>query len=232
MGIGYPYFGEIRVNVGATKKPSWGFDAGVGVRSFGARSELGLGVRFMLVNKDPLTLGAFTDLWWGSKLLDNSGRNGVTWNAGALASLTALTHVTITGRAYLNMWSDRHCPSYDATTMDFAADAKPINACEDYLTRVVQPGLAMADPATMPNEARMEALTGLKGTDMFGRENGARLMLSIVAEVAYSQNWSIWFLLEGAPLNGERALLTDQFAAPMTKKDYGTYARVGATYKF
>ena len=64
-----------------------------------------IGARLMLVNNDPFTAGAFSDIWWGSKLLDNSSRNGLTWNVGGLASLTALTHVTITGRAYLNIHS-------------------------------------------------------------------------------------------------------------------------------
>ena len=39
-------------------------------------------------------------------------------------------------------------------------------------------------------------------------------------------------MLEGAPFQGERALLTDTFTAPMLNSDYGTYLRVGTTYKF
>lgn len=225
LGIGYPYFGNVRVNVGAGKAGNFGFDAGVGVRSFGARSELGLGVRFMLVDSDPFTAGVFSDLYWGSKLLDSSKRNGLTWDAGGLASLTALTHVTVTGRLYLEAWSDRHCPELQ-TGNTFAMDADPISSCETYRRFVA--GEIAANETTM----RMEDLTEQSGADMFNRENGVRVMTSIVAEIAVDQRYNVWFMLEGAPFQGERALFTDGFAAPMLESDYETYAKGGVTYKF
>ena len=81
-----------RINVGAGKiAKKFGFDAGVGVRTMLARNELGLGGRAMLADAEPFSAGVFTDLWWGSKLLDDSQRNGFTWDVGALASLTALS---------------------------------------------------------------------------------------------------------------------------------------------
>ncbi len=223
LGVGYPYFTEIAVKVGAGKAGDFGFDAGVGVRSMGARSELGLGVRFMLVDADPFSAGAFTNLWWGSKLFDESKRNGATWDAGVLASLTALTHVTVTGRLYLDMWSDRHCPAVDAG----AFDGDGTEACDEYLAYV-------NGGSTAPTEltARMEELTGESGTGMFGRENGLRVMTSVIAEISYSQRWNIWFMLEGAPFQGERALFTDPFTRPMLASDYGTYMRAGVGYKF
>ncbi|MCA9674985.1 MAG: PEGA domain-containing protein [Kofleriaceae bacterium] len=224
LGLGYPYFAEIAVKVGAGNVGNFGFDAGVGVRSMGSRSELGLGVRFKLVDADPFSAGAFTNLWWGTKLFDNSKRNGATWDAGLLASLTALTHVTVTGRLYLDMWSDRHCPEYNATDNTF--DGEAIDACVTYRdVKVVGGG---SNDVT----DRIEALTGETGTDVFGRENGIRVMTSVVAEIAYQQRWNLWFMLEGAPFQGERALLTDTFTAPMLNSDYGTYLRVGTTYKF
>jgi hypothetical protein len=83
---GYPYFAEVRINVGAGRVGQFGFDAGVGARTNLARNEIGLGVRMTLFDKDPFSAGVFGDLWWGSKLLDDSKRNGVTFNAGVLAS--------------------------------------------------------------------------------------------------------------------------------------------------
>ncbi len=230
LGIGYPYLGEVKVTVGAGKKDAkYGFDAGVSARSFGARSELGLGVRVMLVNNDPFTAGVFSDIWWGSKLLDNSKRNGLTFNLGGAASLTALTRVTVSGRLYLNMWSDRHCPSWDALNNDFEADSEPIHSCEVYRdvrvlnTRTDAPGMNYAD--------RMEKATGESGLGMFDRESGMRVNATIIAEIAIQQQWNMWFMLEGA-FPGERALLTDQFADPMLQTDFQTYGRMGATYKF
>ena len=224
IGLGYPYFVETRVNVGAGKMANFGFDAGVGVRSMASRSEIGLGVRLMLADKDPFSFGVFGDLWWGSKLLDDSKRNGATFNAGAVASLTAFTRVTVSGRLYLNMWSDRHCPELTAAGT-FDGDA--IETCKDY-----KASLTDATALTPEKKADLEEITGQKGNDFFTRENGSRLMMSVIAEIAVKQRWNLWFLLEGAPFQSERALFTDDFSAPMFETDFITYGRAGATYKF
>lgn len=222
FGLGYPYFLETRINVGAGKVGDFGFDAGVGVRSMGSRSELGLGVRFMLVDNDPFSAGAFGDLWWGSRLIDDSKRNGLTLNAGAVASLTAFTRVTVSGRLYLNFWSDRHCPEEDtAATNGF--DGDPIAVCEDY-----KAGTLTADDMERANDLTDSDME----SDFFGRESGMRVMTSVIAEIALYQRWNGWFILEGAPFQSERALYTDMFSAPLFNSDFGTYARVGATYKF
>jgi hypothetical protein len=135
--------------------------------------------------------------------------------------------VTITGRAYLDIWSDRHCPSIGADNKYSDPQAKAIDACNHYLSNVVVGGMT-----AMGDDARMEVLTGQKGVKMFDRENGARFMTSIVAEVATKQQWSLWFMLEGAPFQKERALFTDLFNQPMFASDFRTYARAGVTYKF
>jgi hypothetical protein len=225
IGVGYPYFLTGRINVGAGKiAKKFGFDAGVGVRTMLARNELGLGGRAMLADVDPFSAGVFTDLWWGSKLLDDSRRNGFTWDVGLVASLTALSHVTISGRLYAEVWSDRHCPVLKTTgTMDF--DGDPIAICKNY-----KDGNLTAD-----EQARINLLTTGDETDDWKfdeRENGIRLMMSIVAEIAIQQRWSIFGLLEGAPLNGERALFTDEFAHSMPDTDLQLYLRFGTTYKF
>lgn len=219
FGLGYPYFLETRINVGAGKMSNFGFDAGVGVRSMGSRSEIGLGVRLMLVDRDPFSAGVFGDLWWGSRLIDDSKRNGLTLNAGGVASLTAFTRVTVSGRMYLNMWSDRHCPEVNSMN-EF--DGDPIDTCARYRD------------GTLSAEDRMnvESLTGQTGSDFYGRESGIRLMTSAIAEIAVKQRWNIWFVLEGAAFQSERALYTDYFSAPLFKSDFGTYGRAGATYKF
>jgi hypothetical protein len=224
--VGYPYFANIRINVGAGRVGQFGFDAGVGVRSNLARNEIGLGVRFTMVDRDPFTVGVFGDLWWGSKLLDDSRRNGVTFDAGALASLTALSHVTITGRAYFNMWSDRHCP--ELMGGDF--DGDPIEACEGYKARVIDGG----NPANFSADdaRRMEDLTGHTGRAMFDREQGIRLMIGVAAEIAIYQRWSLFGILEGAPFQDERALFTHLLTGPMFDQDLGTYLRIGTIYKF
>jgi hypothetical protein len=221
IGLGYPYFVDARVNVGAGRLKNFGLDAGVGVRTMASRSEIGIGARLMLVDADPFTAGAFGDLWWGSKLFDDSKRNGATLDAGVMASLTALTHVTITGRLYFDFWSDRHCPTVTAGEFD----GTPTDSCIAYKAHV--DGGAANDLTK-----RMEELTGQTGNEMFDREGGARVMTNVVAEIAANQRWNIWFMLEGAPFQSERALFTDPFSSPMLTSDYGTYLRVGMSFKF
>jgi hypothetical protein len=225
--VGYPYFAEIRINVGAGRVGQFGLDAGVGVRSNLARNEIGLGVRLTLFDRDPFTVGAFGDLWWGSKLLDDSKRNGVTFNGGLLASLTALSHVTITGKAYASMWSDRHCPELNGSNFD----GDPIDACKGY---AALRGFT-SDPVmgfTEDDATRLEKLTGESGRGMFSREQGVRFMIGAIAEIAIQQRWSIYGVLEGAPFQEERALFTGLLSGPMFDSDFGTYLRIGTTYKF
>lgn len=185
-------------------------------------------------------VGTFTNIYYGSKLLDNSQRNGFTWDAGGMASLTALTHVTITGRLYLDVWSDRHCPTQKATPVNPGSDifegdgadaaTNPSDRSEIQVCRDFYLGAAnKSDPEIM----RVTQLTGwTQPDDVFGREDGIRLMASIIAEIAFDQHWNIFGLLEGAPFQGERALFTNLFTKSMFDTDYNFYARVGLTYKF
>jgi hypothetical protein len=224
---GYPYFlaGKITVGAGRIAK-QFGFDANVAVRTMLARSELGLGGRMMLVNQEPFSAAAFTEFWYGSKLLDDSSRNGVTWDLGLVASLTALSHVTISGRAYAEMFSDRHCPSLDASTKNGFATTDPIQICKDYLADMS--GTATLDP---DQKKRAEKLTGNSGAAFFDRDGGIRFNLAIGAEIAVEQRWNVFGILEGA-FGGERALFTSQFSGTMPDTDYQLYLRIGTSYKF
>jgi hypothetical protein len=230
LGVGYPYYGEARITVGAGKAGDFGLDANVGIRTLGVRQEIGIGARLKLVDREPFSAAVFSDLYWGSVLFGNSDRNGATFNVGAVASLTALTHVTVSGRLYLNTWTDRHCP--ELTNNAFNADSDPIDECVDYKMQRID------NPSSTPSETtlRMEELTGVdpeNAEDMFGRENGARLMTSVVAEISLQQQWNLWILLEGAPFQSERAAFTNVFTGTMlSEHDYASYVRIGTTYKF
>jgi hypothetical protein len=230
---GYPYFLNGRITVGAGRLAKrFGFDASIGVRTMLARTELGIGARAMLSNNDPFSAGVFTTLYYGSKLFDDSQRNGVTWDVGAIASLTALSNVTISGRAYLEMWSDRHCPALDNTMANGFEGTDPTATCIGYKNRVLDSG----NPAdfSADDQRKVEKLTGNSGEDFFGRDNGIRFMVSLIAEIAVDQHWNLYGIFEGAPFQGkdERALFTDLFSKPMGDKDFLVYARVGLSYKF
>lgn len=235
IDIGYPYYTTARITVGAGSIPNLvPVDASVAVRTLFARTEIGLGMRATFVDNEPFSAGAFTNLYWGSKLLDDSKRNGVTWDLGALISLTALGRATITGRAYLELWSDRHCPGVDTSMPNHFDGTDPIQVCQDFLG---VPDHAFAPTATGPEKARVKKLIGTDTTgptsSLFERENGARFLLSVIGEIAIQQEWSVYFILEGAPFQqSERALFTSMFAAPMGDNDYRIYGRTGLTYKF
>jgi len=231
---GYPYFAGLRITVGAGRiTRDWGFDATVSARTMFSRSELGIGARMMVANRDPFAAALFSSFWFGNKLLDNSQRNGVTFDAGVLASLTALSNVTITGRAYLELYSDRHCPAITgsgASARFEDSQAEPTEMCQGYFDRVIR-GM---DPSGFSDADRMrvEDLTGEEGTGMFGRDNGARFLISVIAEIAIQQRWNLFGMLEGAPFQDERALFTSPFSGSMPDQDVVLYGRLGLSYKF
>jgi hypothetical protein len=158
----------------------------------------------------------------------------VTWDVGGAVSLTALTHVTITGRAYAEVWSDRHCPALDSTMPNHFEGTDPIQVCTDFLGTQANGFTPTADAV---ERARVRRLIGSDVTGpnspLFDRENGARFLLSLTGEIAFQQEWNIFFILEGAPFQqSERALFTSMFSASMADNDYRIYARTGLTYKF
>jgi hypothetical protein len=228
LDIGYPYFLTGRITVGAGQlNKQLSFDATVGVRTMLARTEIGLGGRMKVVDNEPFSAAAFTNLWWGSKLLDDSKRNGVTWDVGGLVSLTALTHVTITGRAYAQLWSDRHCPALDSSMTNGFEGTDPTEVCKN-----IHAGTLNTTDATRAAKLLGTSVPSLQ-KDAFDRENGARFLLSVVGEIAFQQEWNIYFILEGAPFQqAERALFTNMFSGSMPTNDYRIYARGGLTYKF
>jgi hypothetical protein len=244
---GYPYYGGIRINVGAGRlAKQFGFDVNVGVRTNIARSDLGIGARAMLSNADPFSAGVFTNLYWGSKLFDDSFRNGVTWDVGGMVSLTALTNVTITGHAYAELWSDRHCPSFDTSTKNGFEGSDPIDVCVGYAA-LRGLGPFQGNPLT-PDQIRTmkgfdfteddarhaERLTGNKGLDFFKRDNGARFVLGLTGEFVVDQHWNVFVTFDGLPFQrgNERALFTKQFSGTMADSDFLFYGQMGLSYKF
>jgi len=99
----------------------------------------------------------------------------------------------------------------------------PIKVCVDQKENM----LSSADAA------RVRRLTGEEPSELFGRDNGVRFMVSLAGEIAFDQHWNFYFILEGAPFEqSERALFTSLFSASMADRDYRVYGRAGLTYKF
>ena len=220
LGAGYPYFlnGRFMVGVGQLSEQLQ-FDAGAHFRTYGARWELSVIGRATLLDNGPFALGAFVDTGGGSTYFDNSKRDTFFFNGGLMASLTGLGAATLTGRAYLNGWTDRHCPEREGGNLE-VADDDAAEVCVDYLR-----GRLNAE-----DQDRVDRLVG-RG-DLYDRDTGARLMLSLAIEVALSDTSSFWLLLEGVPRQDERAAYTDIFHSSMFKRDPRTYATLGLTLKF
>ena len=121
--------------------------------------------------------------------------------------------MTITGRAYLNAWSDRHCPGE-------AGEGDPTDLC-----------LAFRDDTLNP-DTRSRVVNLVGQGNIFDRDGGLRAVISLAVELALSEQWSGWLLVEGAPRQDERAAFTDLFHSTMFDEDARSYARLGFTYKF
>jgi hypothetical protein len=185
------------------------------------------------VDEYPFSLGAFAHLGFGTNFIDDSQRNSLFTDAGVALSLTGLGAVTVTGRAYLNVYSDRHCPGLNAAGNayeDSAADA--IEICDEYLADQIGADVDGSGPIAMADKARIDTQLFSEEGDIFDREVGVRFLTSLVIEVAIKQRWNIWLLFEGAPGQSERAAYTDFFASPLPEEDIITYIQLGGTFKF
>lgn len=216
MAAGYPYYLNGQVTVGFGRPGNVGLDAGAVVRTFLTRTEVGAKLRFNLYDKKPLAAGFFAGVYGGGSLLDDTERNTITVDLGGAVSLTAFGMVTVTGRAYLNIWSDRHCP--DGTN----PGAQPIDPCSNS---------DLTPEREDEVNARLVEL-GINRAELGDRESGVRAMLSGALEVAAWQNWSAWAVFEIAPFQDERAAFSNMFNGTMFAQDFGSYLNLGATYKF
>src|SRR5690606_21580229 len=220
MGLGYPYFGTARFMVGVGKiNERFQFDAGVAFRTYGTRWELSVTGRSTLFDQGPFAFGTFVDAGGGATFFDNTKRNNFFFNGGIMASLTALGAATVTGRVYMNAYTDRHCPEAEGGGF---GRAEPTDLCVDYLAGTLDPAV----------KARVDELMGGEN-EIFGRDGGFRLLSSLAIEIAIKQRWSVWLLAEGAPFDqGERAAYTDVFHSSMLEQDHRSYITAGGTYKF
>lgn len=222
MAVGYPYYLDGRITVGASDFKGFGFDAGVFFRSFFSRSEVGMSGRLRLFEESPFSFGAFANVGGGGNFFDDSHRNTFFTDAGLVGSLSALKYVTVSGRVFLNAYTDRHCPKLEGG--DFPIDAEPTTTCEQY--RLHQATGSSDLSAT--DVDRIDRLV----SDPYGRDSGVRAMVSGVIELAVEQRWNMWMIFEGAPFQNSRAAYTSFFNGGMFRDDVGTYLRFGATLKF
>ncbi|MCP4443871.1 MAG: PEGA domain-containing protein [Myxococcales bacterium] len=219
FGSGYPYYLNAGITVGAGKIGGFGFDAGVDFRSYFSRTDFALKGRLTFHDQNPFSVGVFGVFGGGTDLLGNSERGSFFADLGVQASLTGLGAVTVTAKAYVNMWSDRHCPEYNNSA--FPNESDPIDTCEEYAA------------GTLGSAAKERIDTALGGADkIFERDAGARAMGAIIVEVAIRQRWNLWLIADGGFFQTERAAFLGDLYGPMFTSDLRRYARFGSTYKF
>lgn len=217
---GYPYYMNGQITVGfPTLAGRFPFDAGVVFRTFLSRTELAVKLRLTLVDNQPFSAGVFALAGGGSNLIDDSGRNSFFTDIGVLASLTAPGNITVTGRAYINFWSDRHCDPESVNSTNAEVRDSQIDVClePEKLSAMQLEEFGFSNHDELVND----------------RETGLRLMLSIIAELAFRQRWSAWLIVEGAPFQSQRPAYSTFFNGLIPfEDDILTYAQGGITYKF
>lgn len=222
FGTGLPYFIDGRFVVGAPKiADKFGFDAGLTVQMYAIHMQAAALGRLTLLDADPFSAGVFAELGGGAALFDaRSKRNSFYTNLGAAISLTGLGAVTVTGRAYLNAYSERHCPELQSNG-EFEPKSDATELCENY----------RQDRLNQADKERLDELFGGEGK-IFERESNVRFMTSLIVEIAFQQHWSAWFMMDFVPFLDERAGFTDAINGIYFEDDIRSYPRGGLTYKF
>lgn len=124
FGVGYPYFLQLRLTVGIIKKANFGIDAGLTLRTTFYETDINAHGRMQLFKFGPIAGGV-------SMLIGGGGgprkRNGFVFELGVPITLLAGNYVRVTGKPYLQVYSDRLCPSIgDITELANRKDAQGI----------------------------------------------------------------------------------------------------------
>ena len=151
-------------------------------------------------------------------------RNDFVFEAGIPFTLLFGDLVRFTAHPYLQVYTDKNCPTQDDLTQDPSL-AKPgqgeQRACGNSTSHATGKWIFTDTDGTMYNV----------GQDPRTRFAGARFMLQAVLEIAVATNANIFFLFEGDPV-GQRQSLTGKFSSALPNTDPQIYGRLGVTFKF
>lgn len=221
-----PYFGILRLTVGAFKKGAFGLDAGVIVRVQGVINEFAAHARFSFLRAGPFSMAAFTEIGGGPGW---EGRNTFSWDIGAIFSLSFRNLVTVSVRMWGKVYSDSFCPSSVAVAGD--GESEP-----GWCSRI--------DADNSEANLRDNIKVPKRWRNMFIESPGShrkritegRLMMSLTLEVAFARWASLHFEIRGAPGMVQRAMWHDFFNRPMPISEKGGDPRIygggGMTFKF
>ena len=214
VSLGFAHIFEGRFSVGVVQRKWFGLDMGLGFRTYGALTEVGMHSKFRLLNRDPFAVAAMLNLGGGGGPL---GRDTFYTKLGVVGSMWINRYVNVSVRMYLSIYSDRLCP-------ENPQPGNELDICSK--TDRNQPGSTLANPFYDP---ALEAELGQVARDRF---TDVRFMLSAIIEVPVHKRMNLFGILEGAPGQGNRWAYRDRFADLMHDDDYGIYGRVGISLKF
>lgn len=208
---GYVPFGTLRLTVGAFRHNWVGMDAGIELRTIGYFTEGLAHAKLQFIQAGPVAIAFDLTIGGGG---GPTKRTDFIFEAGIPFTLLFGDLVRFTAHPYLQVYSDRNCPS----AQDVADDPT--------LTQAGQ-----GEQGTCTNGMYHGAAQKFGQSDPRQRFNGARFMLQAVLEIAILENVNLFFLFEGDPV-GERQALTAKFSSIFPDHDTQVYGRVGATFKF
>ncbi len=228
LGIGYPYWADAKATVGVRDTAKYGIDVSVGFRSLLTTWEFFGGARYRFLKSDPFALAAFGTIGGGGGF---GGRNSFLLQGGALTTITFAPRsnehaVTITGRAYLDIWSDRLCGLDD---MGNNLQSSVPDVCVNTIS-ATDPKVIEAVKLTH-HAMTTDAMTAVK--DLHERDTYARMMVSFVAEVAINVQMNFYLIFEGAPFQSQRAAHSHIFNGTMVSDTDPIYnGQIGLSIKF
>ena len=258
IGSGYPWLGNVRLTVGVWKTKNsvlgeLGLDIGTEFRSnFFSDHEAAGTIRFQMLRKGPFALGLHMLIGGGGGPRE---RNSFSWELGLPVTILAGSMVKLTGKAYVQVYTDRHCPSVESINEQYKNDRNefirrgdPRDSSEGggaehtgdrCVGRSYDPKTSYPSPiygVTQYNgTAKYDANNPdfqVDGTGVLERFVGVRAMLQAAVELALTSNVSFYGILEGAPFQKERQLFTDKFNRLFPIRDTPIYGRIGITAKF
>lgn len=213
LGLGYPWYVDLRGTAGLLKDRFFGMDASIHVRSNFLRTEGLMRMRFRLADGGPFAAAAFATIGGGT---GTAGRNSFTFQTGVSGSVFFGDRAALSVRAWLDTWSDRLCAAKGSE--EFDAKEGP-DVCYENLA------------LTPSKEKRVRDLLG--STDVQDRDGGLRFQVGATLEIAISQRTNLYFSVDTAPAQGERASVVPLFHEAMAfTEDPVMSGQFGLTFKF
>jgi hypothetical protein len=142
FSLGFPHLIEFRLTTGFYRAGRIAIDGGVSLRSFFSITEASLHARVRLLDKDPFWVATQIEIGGGG---GPASRNTFSMRIGGLASWRPSKWTMLTGRALLQIYTDRLCPESPRTNEASGCTTPPggLNA-NDVRSRFTSAGLLIA----------------------------------------------------------------------------------------